>query len=499
MYDVATVANAMFRTDDSSDGRRSRHDRVAVNLLVAISTALVVCLAWTAGARAAAPANDAFDAATPIAGLPFSDTLDMTDASVESGEPAFCFGNVQSAWYSITPTESGMLAVDTAGSTVSSQITLYRAESSGFGGLSFVGCNNFGNQGTFEVEAGVKYYVQASTIFGSGGTVRVRVETQLPPANDDFANATAIGSVPFMHAADQRGATAEDNEPTTCRGISSPSTTWYAFTPTQSDSYVAGRTGFGGAVAVYSGSSLSNLTQIACDSQQTVFRAEAGTTYYLQNAGSGFLDAFAQFSLNVAPQAQAQFFYFPSDPSTFDTVSFYDASYDIAGISSRSWNLGDGFTSTSCCPSHRYAVDGTYTAKLAIVTTDGRTASQSQPVPVKTHDVAITSMTAPAKGQVGRTKPIAVAVNNSRYAETVQVAILRSVPGQGFEEVGQVTQRLPARSARRSTTFSISYTFDEQDASLGKVTFQAVATILTARDAHPADNTVIAPSTRVPR
>jgi hypothetical protein len=87
----------------------------------------------------------------------------------------------------------------------------------------------------------------------------------------------------------------------------------------------------------------------------------------------------------------------------------------------------------------------------------------------------------------------------SSYAETVQVAILRSVPGQGFEQVGQVTQGLLARSATRSTTFSISYTFDEQDASLGRFTFQAVATILTARAADPAVNTVIAPFTKVTR
>ena len=118
---------------------------------------------------------------------------------------------------------------------------------------------------------------------------------------------------------------------------------------------------------------------------------------------------------------------------------------------------------------------------------------------VKTHDVAITALSVPSKGQVGHTKQLSVAVNNSRYAETVQVAILRSVPGQGFEQVGQVTQGLPTRSAKRSTTFSISYTFDEQDASLGKVTFQAVAAILTARDANPGDNTAIAPYTRVTR
>ena len=230
-----------------------------------------------------------------------------------------------------------------------------------------------------------------------------------------------------------------------------------------------------------------------------MFHADAGTTYYLQMAGRTPWGGSEQFSLNVAPDAVASFHYWPTDPSSFDTVQFYDYSSDIAGIASRSWNLGDGFMSTSPAPSYRYAADGTYTAKLDIVTTDGRTASNSQPVAVRTHDVAVTSLSVPSKGQVGRTKPLSVSVNNSRYAETVQVAILRSVPGQGFEQVGQVTQGLPARSSKRSTTFDISYTFDEQDAALGKVTFQAVATILTARDANPSDNTVIAPYTKVTR
>jgi hypothetical protein len=90
-----------------------------------------------------------------------------------------------------------------------------------------------------------------------------------------------------------------------------------------------------------------------------------------------------------------------------------------------------------------------------------------------------------------------VDVNDSRYPETVQVAMFRSVPGGPFEQVGQVTQGVPARASRRTTAFSISYTFVPQDATLGKVTFQAVATILDARDAQPADNTAIAPPTRV--
>lgn len=315
----------------------------------------------------------------------------------------------------------------------------------------------------------MSYYLQASTIWQPGGTLNVHVETRLPPANDDFADATAIGSVPFSAGADLQGATTEDNEPTTCQGISSPTTAWYAFTPTQSDSYLAERSGYG-AVAVYRGSSLSSLTQISCGTYETVFHADAGTTYYLQIAGNGWWDEWAsQFSLSAAPRAQAQMSYYPSDPSTFDAVQFYDASYDRAGIASRSWNLGDGFTSTSCCLAHRYAADGTYTARLDIATTDGRSASDSQAIRVRTHDIAITAMTVPVKGQVGRTKQLAVGVSNTRYAETVQVEILRSVPGQGFEQVGQVTQGLPARSAKRSTTFNISYTFESATVRLVEV------------------------------
>jgi hypothetical protein len=495
---MATAANALRSTDLSSERGRPRHDRLAVNLLIAMA-ALLACLTWTAGAWAAAPSNDALDAATAITALPFSDSVDMTDSSLEPSEPQFCYPTTQSIWYAITPTASGMLSASAGGSSWYSQLTVYRQDGAGMSGLSYVGCSDFfGGAKVFEVQAGTTYYLQASRVFGSGGPLEIHVETKLPPVNDDFASATAVASVPFSEDVDLSAASTEEQEPTTCQGLSSPATVWYAFTPPSSGSYVAQSGSPGGTIAAYSGSSVSGLTQIACGSYQTVFHADAGTTYHLQVGGYGGYGN-AHFSLSAAPDAQASFYYWPSDPSVFDTVQFQDVSSDIAGIASRSWNLGDGFASTGCCVSHRYAADGTYNAKLDVTTTDGRTASTSQPVPVKTHDVAITALSVPSKGQVGKTKALSVSVNNSRYAEAVQVTIMRSVPGQGFEQVGQVTQNLQARSAKRSTTFNIVYTFDEQDAALGKVTFQAVATILSARDANPADNTVIAPYTKVTR
>lgn len=92
---------------------------------------------------------------------------------------------------------------------------------------------------------------------------------------------------------------------------------------------------------------------------------------------------------------------------------------------------------------------------------------------------------------------LSVGVTNTRYAETVEVALMRSVAGGGFDQVGQVTQSVPVRAGGRTTTFSISYTFAPEDAELRKVTFQAVATIRGARDANAADNTVIALPTKV--
>lgn len=495
---MATVASATPSTTHDGGGRRRPVHRRAQGLLVATCALLLASLAWTAGAWAAV-SNDDFAAATAISGLPFSDSVDMTGTTSESGEPQFCYFADQTVWYAFTATQDGKLAADAVGSSALAQVSAYRQDGSGLGGLSFLSCQNFGSaKAVFDVQAGATYYIQASALFGYGGTLQLHVDTVLAPANDDFANATAIGSTPFSDSVDLTGATVQAGEPASCQGIASQATAWYAFTPSLSGSYRAAASGFSyGRVSAYTGGSLGSLTQVACGGFGTYFHADAGTTYYLQVDNGGGPAGPLQFSLDVAPAAQASFFYSPSDPSSFDRVQFYDYSYDPAGIGSRSWSLGDGFTSTDCCPSHRYTADGDYSARLDIATTDGRTASATQSVAVKTHDVAITQLKLPSSGRVGRAKSITVDINNSRYAETVQVALLRSVPGGGFEQVGQVTQGVPARSVKRSTSFTMSYTFDAQDATLGKVSFEAVATIIGARDANPADNTVIAVPVKV--
>ena len=87
-------------------------------------------------------------------------------------------------------------------------------------------------------------------------------------------------------------------------------------------------------------------------------------------------------------------------------------------------------------------------------------------------------------------KTINVDVKNKRYSEYVQVTLIKGLPGGGEQVIGTLTLYVPAR-ATRATTFKFSYTFTPNDATIGKVTFKAVATIVNSNDALPSDNTAI--------
>jgi Tol biopolymer transport system component len=338
---------------------------------------------------------------------------------------------------------------------------------------------------------------------GGTGSYQLNIQEILPPPNDDFLNATPIGALPFSDPVDLTVATTEDGEPVPSCGIPFgpvSRTAWYTFTPAETRSIFAStnNAAFATVVAAYTGSSLATLTEVSCRGGNVAFTAEAGTTYHLQVGGLFDQGGLLEFRLEETPPPVAGFGLNPFDPSVFDVVQFSDFSFDPAGVGfqSQEWEFGDGVTGTGCCPTHQYAADGDYSVQLTVTTFDGRTASTSQATSVRTHDVAITRFSAPQSASAGQTRGIVVGIKNTRYPETVEVQLLKSVPG-GFQLVGVLTQSVPVRSGNRTTDFNFSYTFTAADASIGKVTFKAIANVLGARDALPADNEAIASPTKV--
>jgi hypothetical protein len=452
----------------------------------------------------AVPSNDAFADATAVDPLPFADSLDLAGATTEPGEQQWCNFQSQSVWYAFRPARATAARIDALGSDFGVVFNVYRSFGPGIGGLSFQQCAGFGGTVTVAAEAGATYYIQAGSVSAGPASLRLNVAEIPPPANDDFADAAPVVALPYVDTVDTSGATAEAQEPfPPCGTGLGAGSVWYRYTPTEDGSVSATVAGsLSAAVTAWTGTTLADLRSLGCRifSDRVTFRAVAGTTYWFQAAPLFGSRGLLRFALERTPPPAASFFFSPSDPSAFDAVQFVDTSGDPGqvGIESRRWEFGDGATSTDAVPTHTYRADGDYTATLTVTTADGRTASHSQVVHVQTHDVAILRFDVPARGSVGRTARITATVTDQRYPETVEVQLFRSIPGPAeFELVGTLRQDVPVRGARRGTPFAFSYTYTAEDAARGRVTFKAVARILDARDAIPADNTALDTTTRV--
>jgi len=450
---------------------------------------------------AAAPTNDDYGSAAAISNLPFDTTVDITEATTQADEPTpgCLFQVYRTVWYTLTAPSSGILRVTADWSDTS--LALYAVSGPAITDLNQVTCAAFGFPVTMQasVVSGQPYAIQIGSGFDGGNGINLHAEMVPPPANDDFAAATPITSLPFSDHLDMAAATVEANEPTDCSN-GNPLTVWYAFTPSASGSVSASvNAGSSVSLGIFQGTTLANLTPISCDFRPTI-HVDAGQTYYYQVSMFPFgANTGLDFQLDVAPSPVPAFFYSPNDPSSFDTIQFFNNSFDPAGRAwTAAWTFGDGATSTDYEPTHRYSADGDYTVTLTMTTDDGRVASTSQVVTVRTHDVAITKLTVPGSAKAGQTKQVTVGVNSRRMTEQVQVDLYKSVPG-GLQLIGTQIVTVPVRPANRTTDVTFSYTFTAQDASLGKVTFKAVATLIDARDALPADNEAISPPVRVTR
>src|SRR5262249_56927427 len=112
----------------------------ALSRTIGLLTLLV--FVWAASASAQ-PANDDCSAPVVVGSLPFSDSIDTTAATSAGSDPYhFCTSGTdsKSVWYSFTPATSGVVGIDTTGTTFSRVLAIYTGSC---GALTEVTCSAF--------------------------------------------------------------------------------------------------------------------------------------------------------------------------------------------------------------------------------------------------------------------------------------------------------------------------------------------------------------------
>jgi hypothetical protein len=171
---------------------------LSVGLALVLLFGSVVATAW-----AAPPPNDTRDQATVIAALPFSDTVDTTEATIgpEDEEASANCGLAtpfpKSVWYRYTASTDQSVVIDTAGSDYPIGVGV------GTGGTCIT---TFPTAGGFAAQAGQTYVIAVVDIgAGTGGSLQLSVDLNHAPVCDDVAVSVQAGAsveVPFPDCAD---------------------------------------------------------------------------------------------------------------------------------------------------------------------------------------------------------------------------------------------------------------------------------------------------------
>lgn len=132
---------------------------------------LILIVGHVRPVHALAPGNDHFANAEAIAALPFSTSIDVSEATLEPEEPQTCLPADRTVWYTFVPASTMILIAD-AREGSGPKIGIFRAAGPGLAGLESVQCVSPGGAITFQVEQGQTYYIQVGAVVGEPGTVQ---------------------------------------------------------------------------------------------------------------------------------------------------------------------------------------------------------------------------------------------------------------------------------------------------------------------------------------
>lgn len=300
-------ALTLVAQDDDTGGRQSQ-----VSFDVTAGTQYAIALAGDDGATGPytftwalhqQAGNDAFDSATPIDGERGMVAGHNHGATAEPGEPLHAGFGSKSVWFSWTAPADHVVTFDTDGSALDTALAVYTGDAVGSLREIVQNDDDFGttqSRVVFPATAGDTYRIAIVGERDADGSFVLNWAFRDPPPNDDFAAAASLAGVEGSLQGTTVLATAEPGEPT--HGGFGGSSVWFTWTaPTdgvatidtlRSDELPAGDA-FNTVLAVYTGASVSDLTEVAVNdndadrdpASRVVFPARQGTSYAVAVAG----------------------------------------------------------------------------------------------------------------------------------------------------------------------------------------------------------------------
>ena len=196
-------------------------------------------------------------------------------------------------WWRWTAPSSGAWSINTTGSAIDTVMGVYTGAS--VDALTLIASDDdSGGNGTsrvtFTATAGTLYHIAVDGYNGEEGSLALAVTVPSgPPANDHFANRIVLVGSSASSTVDSALATKEPGEPDH-HGRAGGRSAWWSWTATGSASVEINTDGsaIDTVMAVYTGTSVGALTQIASDDDSGAgsasavsFTTVAGTTYQI--------------------------------------------------------------------------------------------------------------------------------------------------------------------------------------------------------------------------
>ncbi|NEO52094.1 MAG: S8 family serine peptidase [Okeania sp. SIO3B5] len=253
------------------------------------------------------PDNDNFLDSEILFGTSDSDSGTNVGATEQSGEPNHDgFGGGNSLWWSWTAPSSGEVTVNTFGSDFDTVLAAYTGAS--VSNLSEVTSNdnsgsNLQSEIVFDAVGGTTYHFAVDGYLGATGNIDLDLSLQtIAVDNDNFSNSISLSGSSASTTGNNIDATIEFGEPFHA-GNFGGSSVWWNWTAPSTGTVTIGTndSDFDTILGIYTGSSVSNLTEVASDDNggdglqsQVTFDVVEGTNYKI--AVDGYFSFFNDFA-----------------------------------------------------------------------------------------------------------------------------------------------------------------------------------------------------------